>query len=113
MTIQINTDNHIEGHDRMEEYFKGILEEQLKRFDDKITRLEVHLGDENSDKFGTDDKRCLIEVRLAGKQPIAVTNHSDSTEKSFMILHNQCTQNEVISYFFLYSRVDKFSLDVH
>lgn len=84
MTIQINTDNHIEGHDRMEEYFKGILEEQLKRFDDHITRIEVHLGDENSDKFGTDDKRCLIETRLAGKQPIAVTNHSDSTEKSFM-----------------------------
>ncbi|MBF6609019.1 MAG: HPF/RaiA family ribosome-associated protein [Flavobacterium sp.] len=83
MLIQINTDNNIEGRERMEVYFRSVLEESLHRFEDHITRLEVHLGDENSEKFGTDDKRCMIEARLAGKQPIAVINHSDTTEKSF------------------------------
>ena len=40
------------------------------------------MGDENNEKFGVDDKRCLIEVRLAGKNPIAVTNHANTKEKA-------------------------------
>ena len=83
MKIQINTDKNVEGHERLESYFSSELEKVLSRFEDKITRLEVHLGDENSDKFGINDKRCLIEARVANMQPIAVTNHSDTTEKAF------------------------------
>ena len=45
-------------------------------------RVEVHVGDENNDKFGVDDKRCMIEVRLSGKNPLAVTHHADTIEKA-------------------------------
>jgi hypothetical protein len=45
----------------------------------------VHLADENSDKFGINDKRCLIEARPVNMQPVAVTNHADTTEKAFMV----------------------------
>lgn len=83
MQIQFNTDSTIEGHERLQTYFSEELEKTLKRFDDKITRVEVHLGDENKEKFGTDDKRCMIEVRLAGINPLAVTHHSDTIEKAF------------------------------
>ncbi|MFE3871242.1 HPF/RaiA family ribosome-associated protein [Flavobacterium sp. ZS1P70] len=83
MKIQINTDKNIEGHERLEAYFSSESEKVLARFEDKITRLEVHLGDENSDKTGINDKRCLIEVRAANMQPIVVTNHADTTEKAF------------------------------
>jgi ribosome-associated translation inhibitor RaiA len=83
MTVQFNTDKNIEGHQRLETYFTGEIEKALARFEDKITRLEVHLGDENSDKSGTDDKRCMIEARAAHLQPIAVTAHADSVEKAF------------------------------
>jgi len=37
----------------------------------------VHISDENS---GKDDKRCLIEARLEGQQPIAVTYHTESLD---------------------------------
>ena len=60
MKVQINTDKNIEGHERVEAYFSGELEKSLARFEDKITRIEVHFGDENSNKSGVDDKRCLI-----------------------------------------------------
>lgn len=83
MQIQFNTDSTIEGHERLQTYFTEELEKTLKRFDDKITRIEVHLGDENKDKFGTDDKRCMIEVRLAGLNPLAVTHNADTIEKAF------------------------------
>lgn len=55
-----------------------MLESSLSRFEDHISRLEVHLSDENSAKTGPDDKRCLIEARMEGRQPIAVTANADS-----------------------------------
>lgn len=82
MQIQFNIDNSIEGHERTENYFAPILQESLKRYEDKITRLEVHLADENGEKSTPDDKRCLIEARVAGLKPIAVTNHGDTVEKA-------------------------------
>lgn len=82
MQIQFNIDNSIEGHERTENYFAPILQDALKRYEDKITRLEVHLADENGDKNTPDDKRCLLEARVANLKPIAVTNHADTVEKA-------------------------------
>ena len=67
----------------MKSYIAEELATTLARFEDKVTRLEVHLGDENSEKSGVNDKRCLIEARPINMQPVAVTNHADSTEKAF------------------------------
>lgn len=86
MKIQFNTDKNIEGHERLETFFTGELEKDLARFEDKITRVEVHLGDENSgEKGGINDKRCMIEARPAKLQPIAVTAHADTIEKAFFL----------------------------
>ena len=67
----------------MQDHFSQALQNALSRFDDKITRVEVHIGDENGEKFSLDDKRCMIEVRLAGISPIAVTHNADTIEKAF------------------------------
>ena len=83
MKIQINTDKNIEGHERLEAYFSAELEKGLTRFEEKITRIEVHFGDENGEKFSLHDKKCLIEVRIANLQPITVTDHADTIEKAF------------------------------
>jgi ribosome-associated translation inhibitor RaiA len=83
MKIQINTDKNIEGHERLENYFSGELEKSLARFEDKITRIEVHFADENGEKFSLNDKKCLIEVRPRNLQPITVTEHADTIEKAF------------------------------
>ncbi len=61
MQIQINTDKNVEGSDRLVKFYTTELQNELARFDDKITRIEVHFGDENSEKFSVNDKRCLIE----------------------------------------------------
>jgi len=83
MIVQINTDHNIEGHERLKSYISAELKKTLARFEDKVSRLEVHLGDENSNKTGFNDKRCLIEARPEKMQPVAVTFHSDSIEKAF------------------------------
>lgn len=38
----------------------------------------VHLTDVNGKKEGINDKRCVLEARVEGKQPIAVTNQADT-----------------------------------
>jgi len=83
MKVQINTDKNIDGHARLEAYYSGELEKGLARFEDKITRIEVHFGDENGEKFSLQDKKCVIEVRPVKLQPITVTEHADTLEKAF------------------------------
>lgn len=80
MIIQFNTDNNIAGSERQNAYFSTTISEALSRFSNHITRLEVHITDENGHKEGKDDQRCMIEARLEGMQPIAVTNHADTIE---------------------------------
>jgi ribosome-associated translation inhibitor RaiA len=83
MTVQINTDKNVEGHDRLKVYIAEELGSALARFEDKVTRVEVHLGDENGGKAGVNDKRCLIEARPVNTQPVAVSHYADTTEKAF------------------------------
>lgn len=83
MQIQFNTDNNINGHQQMEKDFKNQLVKKLGRFDEYITRLEIHLGDENSHKSGQKDMRCLLEARLRNYQPIAVSDHAPSIQQAF------------------------------
>jgi predicted component of type VI protein secretion system len=80
MTIQINTDKTISGEQRSEEYFTSLIAEALERFESHISRIEVHLKDENGKKDGINDISCLIEARIEGRQPIAITNQADSVD---------------------------------
>jgi hypothetical protein len=57
-----------------------LLNEELGRFSEHINRLEVHLSDEDGNKKGPNDKRCIIEGRLKGRQPIAVTDRANDYE---------------------------------
>ena len=80
MTIQINTDKNLSVHEAFEAQLDGLLSEELSRFSEHITRLEVHLSDENGNKQGQNDKRCIIEARLEGRQPIAVAANANDYE---------------------------------
>ncbi len=80
MTIQINTDNNLSVHEAFGTKLEDLLSEELSRFSEHITRLEVHLSDENGSKDGIHDKKCLLEARLEGRQPIAVTALANTYE---------------------------------
>lgn len=82
MTIQINTDKTINGSEKHNDGIIETLSANLKRFERYITRLEVHLSDENGKKEGLKDINCIIEARLEGKQPIAVTNKDNTEEQA-------------------------------
>jgi len=73
MQIQVNTDRNIEGHEKLVAHVEATVTKSLSHFSQHITRVEVHLSDENGDKTGQNDKRCMMEARLEGRQPTAVT----------------------------------------
>lgn len=82
MTIQLNADKNLNIHEAFGDKLKDLLSEELSRFSEHITRLEVHFSDENGGKDGPNDKRCMIEARLEGRQPIAVTDTANTYEHS-------------------------------
>jgi ribosomal subunit interface protein len=79
MQVQVHTGKQIDGGENFNEYVVAEIESGLKRFAERITRVEVHFADENSSsKSSDDDKRCVLEARLTGMQPISVTAHAAS-----------------------------------
>jgi hypothetical protein len=74
MQIQLNTDHHIHGDESLAQWVDQELKDKLARHRDAITRVEVHLSDTNASRSGDADKRCLLEARIAGRQPVAVTH---------------------------------------
>ena len=80
MQIQINTDHNIEGSEAREAWARSVIESSLGRFAEGITRVEAHFSIENAGKAGSGEKRCVLEARLNGRPPLAVTNHADELE---------------------------------
>jgi ribosome-associated translation inhibitor RaiA len=78
MHIQINTDHNIQGYESVAVAARTSVEDALRRFSEHITRVEVHVGDENGSKRGGEDKRCMMEARLEGRPPVAVTHHAET-----------------------------------
>ena len=73
MQIQVNSNNSVDVDDEMIEMARSIAQDSLGRFEDRLTRLEIHINDVNSHKSGSGDKRCQIEARPAGLPPVSAT----------------------------------------
>jgi ribosomal subunit interface protein len=78
MQVLLRTDNNIDGSENLAGLVEATVEEALRRWTDRITTVQVRLSDANGPKKGEDDKRCLMEARLGGLQPIAAS-HDAST----------------------------------
>lgn len=84
MKVQVNTSNDIENKDALERWASEYVNDHLGRFEQDITSIEVQMTDENhSGKGGAGDKRCMMEARVAGRAPIAVTNFAADQNVAF------------------------------
>jgi len=82
MKIQVNTDHNIHGHEATIEQIEATVEATLGHLSEHITRVEVHVSDENAKKGGSTDKRCMMEARLEKHQPIAVTEEAATLDEA-------------------------------
>lgn len=90
MQIQVTTDNHIQGGEGLTNHVEAVVADALDRFGDRVTRVDVHMGDENSRKHG--GHWCTMEAKLAGMPPAAATAQAETlnqaiTEAAEKLLH--------------------------
>jgi len=82
MQIQINSDKNIPMHAKLSGLIEAELHRVLGRFEDQLTRIEIYLTDENGNKSGMQDKRCVLEARPRHYPSLTVTNESADVQTS-------------------------------
>lgn len=82
MLIKINTDHNIQGREALAARLTAVVEQALARVGEHITRVEIHLSLESGGKSGQSDKRCVMEARLEGYQPIMVSDQAGSLDQA-------------------------------
>ncbi|WP_228242900.1 HPF/RaiA family ribosome-associated protein [Porphyrobacter sp. GA68] len=73
MHVQFNSDSSVMGTENVAERIETRVREKLSRFEDRLTRLEIHVQDENAKRGGADDKNCTIEARPSGGAPLSAS----------------------------------------
>ena len=82
MQININTDKTIERNRGLDDHVQSVVDAAIGRFGEHITRVEAHLSNENSEKLADGGSRCMLEARVTGYQPIAVSDHSPTLHQA-------------------------------
>jgi ribosome-associated translation inhibitor RaiA len=80
MQIEVTTDNHITGSNGLNQHVRSTIEGAMERFGDRVTWVEVHLGDENSHKAG--GAWCGIHAKLAGIDTVNVNADSGTIDQA-------------------------------
>ena len=82
MTIQFNSAHNVKANEELKVPIIALLSEKLNRFSHNIIRLDVHLSDENGNKEGGNDKRCLLEAHIEAGIPLVAKNHANTYEQA-------------------------------
>ena len=83
MQILLHSDPHTDGSQLMAEHLKTLVQDAMKRFGERITRVEAHLSDVNGQaKSGGDDIHCTLEARLVGLDPVVVKEHAGNAHQA-------------------------------
>lgn len=82
MQVQVNTSNGVDNKDTLDRWASDYLNEALSRFSQDITRVEMHVCDVNAGRKGPSDKRCMLEARITGREPVAATHHAPTQDEA-------------------------------
>ena len=78
MDIHVSTDNYLHGDERVTEVAAAAVRTDLGHMEDWLTRVEVHLKDQNGAKKGPAHIRCTMEARPRGLAPMS--SHADAAD---------------------------------
>ncbi|MEM0913913.1 MAG: HPF/RaiA family ribosome-associated protein [Planctomycetota bacterium] len=81
MQIQVNFGD-VEATSALNDHAEAAVLKALEHVASQVTRVEVHIRDDKGKRQGPDDKRCMMEGRIAGEQPLAVDARGNDLYKS-------------------------------
>lgn len=93
MQFQFNSDNQTRCGAEDGERIEEMVRSKLDHVADRLTRVEVHVGDVNGPRGG-DDIRCLVELRPEGMQPISASHEAASAQTAAV----QATEKALSTY---------------
>jgi len=76
MQINVNTDNTIDKHQGLDDHVESVVRSSIGRFGDHVTRVDVHLSNENKEKKADGGQYCMMEARVSGYAPVVVHEHA-------------------------------------
>jgi len=82
MQINVNTDRTIDKHQGLDEHVQSVVRSSIGRFGEHISRVDVHLSNENKEKQADGGNYCMMEARVSGYQPIVVREHAISLHQA-------------------------------
>jgi len=83
MDIQVNTGHDITSSRALIHEVETVVESALARFEERITRVEVHLsGESGGTPSGHAAKRCVMQAQLASESSVTASHQSTSVGKA-------------------------------
>ena len=83
LQIQVNTDDNVEGRDALARLVEAEVDATLGRFGGRLTRMEVHLSDENAGRAGRPCQALPDGGPLTGRQPVAFTHQAATLDEAY------------------------------
>jgi ribosome-associated translation inhibitor RaiA len=80
--VQVNTDNQIKSDAEANARLEDRVRTKLKRFEQRLTHVEIHVSDVNGTKGGATDKRVSLEMRANGQAPLAVHAEAERVDSA-------------------------------
>lgn len=85
MQIIINSDQNVEITQATENEISSSVSAALTRFEDRLTRVEVHLTDASAGRSTGNDIQCLLEARPEGMQPETTSGEANTPEDALRV----------------------------
>jgi hypothetical protein len=82
MQVQVNCGDGLSSKETLERWATDYLNESLARFADELTRVEVQLSDDAHGKTSGQDMRCMLEARITGHAPVAVSHFAENMDEA-------------------------------
>jgi fatty acid/phospholipid biosynthesis enzyme len=83
MQILLNSAPDTDGSLAMAGHVTSVVKDAMRRFGERVTRVEAHLSAANSDaKSGDDGIQCTLEARLVGLDAVIVKDHSSNAHQA-------------------------------
>ena len=82
MQVQLHPGNHIETRESLGARVETLVADAVGRFARQVTRVEVYVSDDGGEKNAANDRRCTMEARVAGLEPVAVTHHAPTLREA-------------------------------
>ena len=83
MQVQVHAGDNVQGGDSLAQWAQTEVQTKLSRFREYVTRVEVYLTDVDALKNGGKGKRCVMETRATGRQPLAVNAEAEKVAEAF------------------------------